>query len=65
MQRVTPVRLYLFGSQRAEVGGGEQRGESGDVEDGGAEYRARGMERVVVDGLELSARVTFLELTRT
>src|SRR5688572_21267416 len=61
MQRVASVRLYLFGSQRAEVGAGEQRGESGDVEHGGAEHRARGVERVVVDGLEFSARATFLE----
>src|SRR5262245_57174120 len=60
-QCVALVGRHLLRRQRIEVAGGEQRGERGDVEDRGADQRARGVEWVVVERLELAARAALLE----
>ena len=60
-QRVTLVGCQLLRRQRIERCVGKQRSQGGHVKDGSADHRTRGVERIVVDGLELTARAALLE----
>ena len=55
------VGRHLFRRQRIEVAGGEQRDQRGDIEDRGADQRAREVEGVVVKRLDLATRAALLE----
>src|SRR5262245_54931425 len=60
-QCIALVGDHLLRRQRIEVAGREQRREGRYVEDRGTDHRARGVERIVVDGVELSARAASFE----